>query len=228
MIRKIFIPNLSALPRKTKKKIKNDLERMLKKEVINQLKDIELQELSEDGTEPENIFVAETTKEPVSLREDNYVTRDEFNKIAAQRDEFINDLKRLQAEFDNYRKRMIKERAEMKDFLIQDVISRLLEVVGNLEHALNSNSEGTDIESYRTGVRMVYQQFLSILAEFGLTKIDTVGQPFDPRFHESVSQIENNEVKPGTITMEFTPGYKLKERLIRAPKVQIAVASKSD
>ena len=134
-------------------------------------------------------------------------------------------LKRLQAEFDNYRKRVVKERAEMKDFLIQDVITRLLEVVGNLEHALNSNAESSDMESYRTGVRMVYQQFLSILGEFGLSKIETVGQPFDPRFHEAVSQAVNDEVQPGTIILEITPGYKLKERVVRAPKVQIAIAS---
>ena len=92
MVRKIVIPNLSALPRKTKKKMKNELERMLKREVMNQLQDFRIEEESENSALAGSAL-NETLSEPVALPADSYVTRSEFDKIAAQRDEFINDFK---------------------------------------------------------------------------------------------------------------------------------------
>ena len=149
---------------------------------------------------------------------------DELEKVKAERDEYLNDLKRLQAEFNNFRKRSTKERSEMREYLMQDLIARILGVVENLERAINPELQADDLESYRSGVVMVYQQLMGILGEIGLTKIEAQGERFDPNLHEAVSEIETDDQEPGTIVNELTPGYKLKDRVIKAPKVQIAKA----
>ncbi len=147
---------------------------------------------------------------------------DELDKVKTERDEYLSDLKRLQAEFNNFRKRSVKERSEMREYLMQDFITRILGVVENLERAINPDIQAEDLESYRSGVVMVYQQLMGILGEIGLTKIEAKGETFDPNLHEAVSEIETDEHEPGTIINELTPGYKLKDRVIKAPKVQIA------
>lgn len=156
------------------------------------------------------------------IAETNSVAVDDYHKVVAERDDYIDHLKRLQAEFDNFRKRTQKERIELKNFLVRDIITRLLDVIGNMERALRAESE--DLDSYKAGVQMVYQQFTGILGDFGLQKIETIGKPFDPRFHEAVSQMESEEHEPGTILMEITPGYQINDLVIQAPRVQVAAA----
>lgn len=147
---------------------------------------------------------------------------EDVDKIIAERDEFLNDLKRLQAEFDNYRKRVQRERLEMKDYLLQDLMTRLLDVVESLERALLTDIASGDLQAYRTGVEITQNQLMSILKDQGLSRIETVGQPFDPNLHEAVQMVETDEREPGTILLEFSPGYILKDRVLKAPKVQVA------
>ena len=112
----------------------------------------------------------------------------------------------------------------MTTFLIQDFITHLLVVVESLERAVNTEVKTDDIDSYRQGIQLVYQQFMAILGERGLTRVESVGQKFDPNLHEAVQQIPSDEHEPGTVIAEFSPGYMLKERVIKAPKVQVAAA----
>jgi len=148
----------------------------------------------------------------------------EIQKIIAERDEYLDHLKRLQAEFDNYRKRVLKERSEMREYLLQEFLLRLLDVAENMERALNPQNHAADAESYKAGVRMVYQQFMTVLKDYGLTRVETVGELFDPRYHEAIAQAKTAEHEPGTILAEISPGYRLKDRVLRAPKVQVAAA----
>ena len=108
--------------------------------------------------------------------------------------------------------------------LVQEFIIRILDVVDNLERALQHNQQESDVESYRSGVEMVYQQFMSVLGEFGVSKVKSVGEKFDPNFHEAISQVPSEEHEAGTIIAEITPGYVLKERVIRAPRVQVTTS----
>lgn len=231
MVQKIIIPNFEMhLPRKLKKKIKKELEKKLKENpdlldngtLASESSQRSTHSPSEAQAPGQSAPSPENSGSESATQEQDTVGLDQFNTAIAQRDEYLNDLKRLQAEFDNYRKRVLKERAELKDFLIQDMMTRLLDVVSNLERALYHPISSEDVESYKTGVSMVYQQFTGILSDYGLSKINTVGQLFDPRFHEAVSQVESAEHEPGTIVMEIMPGYKINDRVLIAPKVQVA------
>ncbi|MEW6238214.1 MAG: nucleotide exchange factor GrpE [Candidatus Omnitrophota bacterium] len=170
-------------------------------------------EPSEDRTEIEK--APEGREAPLSA---------EIQNVMAERDEYLDHLKRLQAEFDNYRKRVLKERTEMREYLLQEFLVRLLDVAENMERALNPQNHAVDAESHRAGVRMVYQQFLGVLKDYGLTRVETVGEKFDPHFHEAISQVKTAEREPGIILAEISPGYRLKDRVLRAPKVQVAAA----
>jgi len=151
------------------------------------------------------------------------VNRDEYNRLRQERDDFLNHLQRLQAEFDNYRKRVQKEKSELRDYLIQDFIYRMLGVIDNMDRALHPDNTTNDVNTYRQGVEMVFQQTINILKEQGLCRMETVGIPFDPHRHEAVGQIESSEYEPGTIVSEFMPGYSIKDRVLRAPKVVVAI-----
>lgn len=150
--------------------------------------------------------------------------REALESLERERDEYLNHLKRLQAEFDNFRRRTHREREEMRAYLLQDFMGRLLPVVENMDRALHPLNQTPDIDTYRQGVEMVYQQFCNVLRESGLERIETEGQPFDPNLHEAVSQVETANAAPGTVVAEFSPGYRLKDRVLKAPKVQVAAA----
>lgn len=153
---------------------------------------------------------------------------EELEQLARERDEYLEHLKRLQAEFDNFRKRTQREREELSAYMLQDFMAKLLPVADTFQRAMETASDSGDIESYRQGVEMVHKQFMNILKENGLEKIETVGQLFDPNLHEAVSQTETADQEPGTIVSEFSPGYILKERVIQAPKVVVAIAPKQE
>ncbi|HOL95704.1 MAG TPA: nucleotide exchange factor GrpE [bacterium] len=165
----------------------------------------------------------ETGQTTVSDSETAVISPEAYQKAVQERDEYLDHLRRLQAEFDNYRKRVLKEKAEMRDLLIQDFIFQLLDIVEILERALHPDHETSDVESYRKGVEMIYQKFMAVLKDQGLSRIECVGQPFDPFIHEAVMQTETTTMNPGTVVAEITPGYFLKDRLLRPSRVQVAV-----
>jgi molecular chaperone GrpE len=158
---------------------------------------------------------------------DNALSPEDIEKVTHERDDYLKHLQRLQADFDNYRKRIQKEKAQLRDFMVQDILTSLLDVIDNMDRALHPDNDTQDVDSYRQGVEMVFQQFINILKDQGLTRVVTDGKVFDPRFHEAIGQIETDEHEPGTIISEFLPGYAINERIIRAPKVQIAAQIKS-
>ncbi|MGC9326486.1 MAG: nucleotide exchange factor GrpE [Candidatus Hinthialibacter sp.] len=184
------------------------------------------EEIEDNGLAEEAAPASETPPESEAAsgaEEQITVNTAEYQKICSERDEFLNHLQRLQAEFENYRKRVLKEKSELRDYLIQDFISSLLNVIDNMERSLHPDYNTNDVVSYRQGVEMVFNQMLSILEEKGLTRIESVGQKFDPRIHEAIRQEETESCEPGIITAEFMPGYMIKDRILRAPKVVVAV-----
>lgn len=156
------------------------------------------------------------------------VNSDEIGQLIKERDDYLDHLKRLQAEFDNFRKRTQREREELRAYMLQGFMEQLLPVTDTFQRAMDTANDAGDIESYKQGVEMVHKQLMNILKENGLEKIETVGQPFDPNLHEAVSQTETDEHEPGTIVTEFSPGYVLKERVVQAPKVVVAIAPKQE
>ena len=128
-------------------------------------------------------------------------------------------LKRVAAEFDNYKKRNAKERDGMYNSLVADIVSGLLPVVDNLENAANAETKD---EEYKKGIELVLKQFKDILASKGVEEIETVGKTFDPELHEAVSSVQDNTKGEKEIVQEYRKGYKIGDRVIRHSMVIVA------
>ncbi len=130
---------------------------------------------------------------------------------------------RLRADFDNYRKRTERERADIERFALADALRDLLPVVDNLERALGAQGGQGDSVDLRRGVEMIVRQLHEILKRYGLSPIPAVGERFDPAVHEAVFQEESDVVAAPTVAAELQRGYRLNDRLLRPSLVKVAV-----
>ncbi len=143
----------------------------------------------------------------------------EVEKLKAERDTAVDRLARMQAEFDNARKRAAKEQQDFRDFALTDTIKNLLPVVDNFERALQSKSEPGD---FRSGIELIYKQLRDVLTKLGVQPIDAKGQQFDPRFHEAVEMVDTSDAADHEVLEEWQRGYKYKDRLLRPAMVRVA------
>jgi molecular chaperone GrpE len=143
----------------------------------------------------------------------------ELQKLKAERDTLLDRLARAQAEFENARKRAIREQQDFRDFATIDTIKSLLPVVDSFERALQAKSDSGD---FRSGVELIYKQLQDVLAKWGVQPIPAKGQPFDPRFHEAIEMVETTDVPDHEVIEEWQRGYKYKERLLRPAMVKVA------
>lgn len=144
---------------------------------------------------------------------------DEIITLKKELDEKEDRLKRLMAEFDNYKKRSSKERETLYHSLIADIMKSLLPVVDNLEKA--SEAATTD-DNYKQGVELVLKQFKDVLNVNGVKEIEAVGQTFDPELHEAVSSVVDENLGEKEIKEEFRKGYKIGDKVIRHSMVVVA------
>ncbi len=157
------------------------------------------------------------------------VSVEELEKIksrAAQADEFWDRLLRQTAEFDNYRKRMARERQEAVQFANQALLQNLVTVLDHFEAAINAASQAQEssLESFKSGMNLIHSQLKSVLTETGLEEINAQNQTFNPSWHEAVSQKETTEAPEGQVVEQLRKGYKLRERLLRPAMVVVAKA----
>lgn len=136
-----------------------------------------------------------------------------------QLDEQEDRLKRLMAEFDNFKKRSAKEREGLYNSLISDIFSSLLPVIDNLEKAVEAKTED---EGYKQGVELVLKQFKDVLKANGVEEIETVGQTFDPELHEAVASVTDENLGEKEIKEEYRKGYKIGSKVIRHSMVVVA------
>ena len=144
-----------------------------------------------------------------------------LSQIESERDEYLDTLRRVQAEFENYRKRVIKEQTALVDRATSGLVEQLLPVLDSFELALkNLDSAGSDdIESVRKGVELVYAELLGVLEKAGLSRIEAEGKPFDPNVHEAVMQ-EDGDGEP-VVTDVLRTGYTLMGRVLRPAMVKV-------
>jgi len=131
------------------------------------------------------------------------------------------------AEFDNFRKRIEREKAELRKTAAEDIVTDLLPVLDNFERALAHSSE-TAPEAFKQGVEMISRQLLDVLERRGLERFDPTGRPFEPEFHEAIQRVEDGRYPPGTVVWVLSPGYRYGGRLLRAAMVGVSVAPRSD
>lgn len=145
---------------------------------------------------------------------------EEYERLRAERDGLIDRLARLQAEFDNARKREQRERADYRAFAVADAVEQFLPVLDNFRLALNSNGTA---EQLRTGVELIAKQMEEVLRSLNVTPVETLGQPFDPRVHEALESVERPDLPDHQVIDEIRRGYRIKERLLRPALVRISV-----
>ena len=144
---------------------------------------------------------------------------DELGAMKQELEETNDRLKRIMAEFENYKKRSNKEREMLYNSLLADIVSSFLPVIDNLEKAL---SVETKDENYKQGIELVLKQFNDVLAKFGVEEIKTVGETFDPEVHEAVSSIQDETKGEKEIVQEFRKGYKIGTKVVRHSMVVVA------
>lgn len=148
---------------------------------------------------------------------------------AAKADETWGRFVRLNADFDNFKKRTIREKEEALKYATEGLLERLVPVLDNFEMALMAATgpQSGGLESLRTGVTMTGSQLRSVLSDAGLEEISSEGQQFDPNWHEAVSQLETLDAPEGTVMQQLRKGYKLKGRLLRPALVVVAKSPSS-
>jgi molecular chaperone GrpE len=142
-----------------------------------------------------------------------------LEKTKTERDQLLDRLARLQAEFDNARKREARERADFRDFAIAGAIEQFLPVLDNFNLALAS---GGTAEQLRTGVELIVKQMEEVLRSLNVQPVETVGAQFDPRNHEALESVERHDVPDQQVVDEVRRGYRIKDRLLRPALVRIA------
>lgn len=154
-------------------------------------------------------------------------TRAELKRVETERNELRDGLARRQADFENYRKRVERDRNDSYNRMVGDLVSKLLPVLDNLRRALDAEetlqaNESEEFRHFLHGVELIYKQLSSVLEGLGLQPIVALGHRFDPHIHEAVVTEQTEEYEPDTVIQEIVPGYRLGEKLLRPAIVKVA------
>lgn len=168
--------------------------------------------MSEENKNQQEVEKTEEVNEETRLKDTVLLQKEKL-------DEQEDRLKRLMAEFDNFKKRSSKEREGLYNSLISDIFSSLLPVIDNLEKATIAKTED---ENYKQGVELVLKQFKDVLIANGVEEIETIGKTFDPELHEAVSSVVDETLGEKEIKEEYRKGYKIGSKVIRHSMVVVA------
>jgi molecular chaperone GrpE len=143
----------------------------------------------------------------------------ELQKLKAEREALLDRVARLQAEFENARKRAAREQQDFREYAVADALKGLLPVLDSFERALQTSPEQSEIHK---GVELIYKQLGDALAKLGLQPVEARGQRFDPHVHQAIEMVDTSEVEDHQVLEELQRGYKLKDRLLRPAMVKVA------
>ncbi|HJT72262.1 MAG TPA: nucleotide exchange factor GrpE [Terriglobales bacterium] len=143
----------------------------------------------------------------------------EVEKLRVERDTLLDRLARMQAEFDNARKRAAKEQQDFRDYALVDTIKTILPVLDSFDLALKNSPEKSEFHS---GVELIHKQLVDALGKLGVRQISAKGEQFDPRFHEAIEMVDTEDAEDHQVLDELQRGYKLKDRLLRPAMVRVA------
>lgn len=182
-------------------------------------KDLEFQDKKEESKEGESVEVLEEA-EKREIEELRKKCEEYKKKCEEYKDNWI----RTSADFDNYRKRVQKEREEYIEYGNESILKDMVVIVDNLERALDyiKNQPSNNVEGLLNGVELIYKQMLSLLEKYGVRPIKAVGEKFDPFYHEVVEQEEVEEGEDGVVLREYQKGYMYKVRVLRPSLVVVS------
>ncbi|HEU4593646.1 MAG TPA: nucleotide exchange factor GrpE [Pyrinomonadaceae bacterium] len=192
--------------------------------------DAEKQDEGEAGRAPRHAAGASSgpaVAELVATRAELRRVEAELKKYEDERQDFLDKFARRQADFENYRKRVERERGETYQRSVGEVVSRLFPVLDNLRRALDAESsfqagESEEFRHFLHGIELIAKQLNGVLEGLGVEVIPTVGKPFDPHVHEAVATEETDEFEPDTVMQEMQRGYRLGDKLLRPAMVKVA------
>ncbi|RJX29584.1 MAG: nucleotide exchange factor GrpE [Dethiobacter sp.] len=199
---------------------KGELEHMFSREESK-----EKEELSrEEEKTPDLQRFEEVDAAPEPVEEGGEITMEVLQKkieeLEQEKEEMKNRLLRMQADFDNFRRRMRTEKEEMVNYANFNLLQKLLPVIDNLERALLASENSP--EGIMEGLGMIIKHFMELLNKEGVIPIDSVGKPFDPNCHEAVLREECSDYPPGTVVQELQKGYMINDKVLRASMVKVS------
>jgi len=181
------------------------------------------------GIDEDTLESEKSTMEDESLNDKNKSSLEkiltleaELAQAKAKAAENYDHLLRLQADFDNYRKRTQKEKVELIKYASERVVGELLPVLDNFERAASSAKVNPDFTAFSQGVDMIFRQLQTALSKEGLKVMEAIGQPFDPNLHEAVLRVDSEEHPENTVVEEIQKGYYLKEKVLRPCMVKVS------
>ena len=176
-------------------------------------------QMQDEMTGRETLEPETTGSEVEHGRQISEISLTQAEQVKGERDQLLDRLARLQAEFDNARKREIRERADSRDYTISNTVEPFLSVMDNFQLALQAN--GTK-EQLRAGVELILKQMEDALKGLNVVPVESVGTQFDPRIHEALGSIETKEFPDHQVLEEIRRGYRIREKLLRPALVRIA------
>ena len=181
----------------------------MNEEALEAVPEVESNQDSTESVSAEKTLPAEATS----------VSQEDYDRAKAERDSLLDRLARLQAEFENARKREARERNEFRDFAVAGAVEQFLPVLDNFQLALKSSGSA---EQLRAGVELIVKQMEEALRSLNVQPIEAVGAEFDPRVHEAIEMVEKPDVPDHQVFDEVRRGYRIKERLLRPAMVRVA------
>ena len=149
----------------------------------------------------------------------------EIERLRAERAAYLDRAARIQAEFENFRKRNAKAQEEYREYALADALKALLPILDSLDNALKTSA--ASLEDFHSGIELIDKQFHDALAKLGVQPVRTEGQPFDPNLHQAIQVVDTDEAEDNHVLDELQRGYKLKDRLLRPAMVRVARNPKS-
>jgi molecular chaperone GrpE len=173
-----------------------------------------------EGQEEQAAAVTEEEK----MQADIEYLQARIEALQAEKGELANELLRKQADFENFRKRMQRERQEAIKFANANLLQDIITIIDDFERAIRSSEESRDFDSFHSGIKMIERQFVGMLErKYGLKRMETVGKEFDPQQHEAIGMEESPEVDTQMVLEDYQKGYILNDRVLRHAKVKVAV-----
>lgn len=195
---------------KEQQPIQDEMETGVKEELEN----VDTNNVTDDGTPEEDV-------QEQAAGDQDQALEAETEKLKAEIEEHKQRLLRTQADYDNFRRRTVKEKEELGKYASAKLITELLPVIDNFERALGSVSDVPEAASYAKGVEMIFRQLEGILKAEGLTPMEAVGTPFNPEYHQAIMQVESDEYEEGDVVEEVQKGYMLKDKVLRPAMVKV-------
>jgi molecular chaperone GrpE len=176
----------------------------------------------EDAAATDDAEALEEVEAEVEAEVEEAAIAADLAKARAEAESYLDDLRRLQADFDNYRKRTLREQTARAASASQALVARLLPVLDNFELAVSSAEQSRDFDRMLKGVEMVFGELREVLESEGLVRIEAEGKPFDPERHEAVIAVEEEDTEPGMVVDIVRAGYELRGKVLRPAMVKVA------